>query len=333
MLYSYTITQNFFNNLALLDPISQHKICDFIRYNFIHKENLYLKLDRNILTKKYGTQDNSEFKELLKSLSNEIKDALADKVIPVDLALCTGKDKYFPIKISCDLILKNTKKVKKYIDDLCTSFWPKAQKDKSIETLEFFFKRILDFNSNILINYRYLLAPQIELHELKEQAKNGGKDKTFSRRKQIEEMDLFLKFILRLRNKNNNKIKIYTIIDNNKLKIIENYKLDLKNEVKKLADFYLKKKDQILIKEYSYNLWSLFHDRYIITFLDEDTEGKFLDDDLNVFEFNGMDFFESKNTIKSSKKISRHSREGAFSIWESYAKLAHKTPNLVEIEA
>ena len=333
MLYSYTITQNFLNNLAKLNSLEQHKVCDFIRNNFIDKENLYLKLDRKILTKKYGLQNNGELNELIKSLSNEVKDILTNKVIPIDLALCSSEDKLFPVKISCKLILENSKKIKGHISNLCVSFWHSTEEDKSIKKLEHFFKRILNFNNNILINYRYLLAPQIELNPLEEQVRNGGADKTFSRKKQIEEMDLFLKFILRLRNQNNNKIKIYTMIDKNKIKIVEKYKLDLKNELKKLANVYLKKNDQISIKKYSYPLWCLFHDRYIITFLSDDAEGDFLDDDLNVFEFNGMDFFQNKNTIKSSKKISRHERKGAFSILENSVKLARKAPDLEKIVA
>ena len=51
MLYSYTISENFLIELSNLDIIDQHKVCSFIRSNFIDKENLYLKMDRKVLTK------------------------------------------------------------------------------------------------------------------------------------------------------------------------------------------------------------------------------------------------------------------------------------------
>ena len=67
MLYSYTISENFLKELSTLDHISQHKICSFIRGNFIDKENLYLKIDRKVLAKKYNSLDNSEINDLIQN--------------------------------------------------------------------------------------------------------------------------------------------------------------------------------------------------------------------------------------------------------------------------
>ena len=67
-MHSYTISENFLIELSNLDIIEQHKVCSFIRSNFIDKENLYLKMDRKVLTKKYGRLDNSELKDLIQNL-------------------------------------------------------------------------------------------------------------------------------------------------------------------------------------------------------------------------------------------------------------------------
>ena len=44
-------------------------------------------MDRKVLTKKYGRLDNSELKDLIQNLSNNVKDIFEKKVIPIDLVL------------------------------------------------------------------------------------------------------------------------------------------------------------------------------------------------------------------------------------------------------
>ena len=330
MLYSYTISENFLKELSNLKPIDQHKICDFIRSNFIDKENLYLKMDRKVLTKKYAGLDNTELKDLIQTLSNNIKDVFAKKTIPIDIALCNKSDK-FPVKIDCKLILENGKKIKEDLKKRIKIGWPSGNNEKNVDKLKLHLKRILSFNSVVVFNYRYLIPPLVDIAENIELNKRGRKIR-LSRKVEIQLKGYmyFLELLKNLRNYDN-KIKFYTTINPRHDKIAKSINFDIEKELKRLSNLYFKKNDEFVIKEYDHDLWSLLHTRLLITYLDDEKD--FLEDDLNVFGHEGLDFLMDKDTIKKGKMLWRHNNDFAQGLWENTVKIVNKYNDFYKVVA
>ncbi len=326
MLYSYTISENFLIELSKLNSLDQHKICDFIRSNFIDKENLYLKMNRKLLTKKYEGPDNSELKDLVQNLSNNVKDVFAKKTIPIDIALCSKKDN-FPVKIDCKLILDKKDKVKEELKKRLNSDWPMGNNDKNSEKLKQHFKRILRFNNVVVFNYRYLIPPLVEKEEYKK-----GKKKFLSPKieMQLKGYMCFLELLKNLRN-NNNNIKFYTTIHPRHINKAKNINFDIAKELKRLSNLFFKSNDKFIVKEFNEDLWKLLHTRLLITYLDD--EENFLEDDLNVFGHEGLDFLLDKNTVNEGKLLWRHNSNFAQRLWENTVKNINKYNNFFEIVA
>ena len=88
--------------------------------------------------------------------------------------------------------------------------------------------------------------------------------------------------------------------------------------MKKLLNLYFKKNDEIIVKEFDQNLWDLFHKRLLVTYLDDEQD--FLEDDLNVFGFEGLNFLKDKKTINIGAELVRHDNDYAYQLWQNRVK-------------
>ena len=253
--------------------------------------------------------DNSEINDLIQNLSNNVKDIFAQKVIPIDLALCE-KNENFPVKIDCKLILNNRKTVKDEIKKRLRKSWPIGDSEKTVKKLESNLKRIFNFNSIIVFNYRYLMQPFIE--------KSENKGLSYKQKMQLNGYIFFLKLLIKLRNQNKSKIKFYTTISPRHDRIANKSNYNIESELKKLSKLYLKKNDEIVVKKYDHHLWDLFHKRLLVTYIDEEQD--FLEDDLNVFGFEGLDFLKDEKTINIGKELVRHDNDYAYELWNNRVK-------------
>ena len=331
MLYSYTITEKFLKELAELEYNESTRICNFIELNFINKENLYLKINRKILEKKYGTQSNDKIDNLIKTLSNQVKDIFSEKKIQIDYALIGTGEKNGKIKLSCKQLLLDEKKVKKFIEDSLEEYWAGGSETEKFKKLENHFNRIFSLNSNVFFVYRFLIIPFIEINHPSYKGR-------IPQKMQFDSYNLFLKFLSNIRSNNNTKLKFYTCIAKRKKMEALNIKLDIKQEFEKLFKIFCKKGDQIIVKDNGPGdkyFREIFHDRLIVTFVDgPDNDNNFLPGDLNVFDCSsGMQFFENKNTTKKGMKIARQSNNVANEIWKGFRKDTENVLDFMKIVA
>ena len=363
MIYSYTITEMFLKDLANLEYGDSKDICSFLKNNFLKKENLYLKMDRDILEKNYkiGALSNDRIDKLIKDLSNEIKDVLIKKDIPIDFGLVGSNEKKGIDSFTCEDILKKEEELEKKISDKIIDQWPIDEGDLDIKKLEYHFKRILCFNSKLILNYRYIVLPVIqklitnekidkvkkELSEIKDSEKlkkterfieQLNKDKSkFSI--QIEYYKRFLKFLSDLRNRLNIEVKINSPIPKRLIEDIEEYGLNYKNELEKLFEPFFRGKDKAFIKNgSSQKIWKLSHGRYLITILhDAESEEELLENDINIFEAqHGLQIireFKGKNSISDGKEIDRKPFKKTKFLWKNSVKIIENAEDFLKISA
>ena len=328
MIYSYTITKKFLEELAELDYNECANICVFIETNFIKTENLYLKINREILNRKYGKISNDKIDNLIKMLSNQVKDIFSTKTIPIDLALSGAGDVY-PRKITCKYILEEKKKVEQLIEDICISSWhgDDLKQNEAEKKLENHFKRILNFNQVVSINSLYLLSPLIEMSDNKIDSK-----KKHGAEKQLKQFKFFFSFLSKIKRQNRTKIKFYTTINNNKMNIITKQNLNINEIISKLYNSYLIKDDEIIIKKYSSKLKNILHRRIIVTFIDDfDDNEEPQTDNLNIFSFDELTFFNIKNAIEGSAYLEKIAKNSTHTVYKKNSEYIDKTEDFLRI--
>ena len=305
MIYSYTISENFLNELSSLDLNLTNEICNFINNSFIKKENLYLKIDRSILKKKYGSLSNEKFDKLIKKLSNENKDVLFNKPIPIDFAFIAPKEKGGKINLTCDLIIKNQEKIEEELEKRIVIKWPLKNENSDklkYEKLQSHFKRILQFNNSITIYYRYLLLALIN------QKENEINNKPIKKIElQLESYKLFVKFLSDIRNNFNTTFKFIFALHGRQLSTINKIKFNCEAELKEFFKSFLRKDDELIVKDGTdQENWDYSHGRYLVSFLDFKPEKEILDSDSNIFESSrSFQLFGKNNTIYKGNHISR----------------------------
>ena len=70
-------------------------------YNFLDKENFYLKMERTLLETKFGEgKVNDIFNHLKKKISNEIIESYESRNLPIDFTFTGNKNKVVPAPIA-----------------------------------------------------------------------------------------------------------------------------------------------------------------------------------------------------------------------------------------
>jgi hypothetical protein len=332
MLYSYTITSKFLDELSKIEYNKAREICKFIETNFIKKDGLYFSVNRNVLDKKYGDKSNDQIDLLIKMLSNQVKDIFEEKNINVDFALIGKGEKNGSIKITCDILLRSLKKAENFIEDKIEEYWDGGSELENFKKLKDHFNRILLLNKNVFFIYRFLVQPFFEL----EHPKYLNKKHIIQR--QCKSYKSFLEFLSKVRIDKKSKLKFYMSISNRHRGLISDLKLNIEQELKKIFDVTLQKNDEIIVKEggpKDVNYRELFHNRFIVSFLDGPNENdEFFPDDLNVFKCeNGMQFLNSDNTTQRGMNIHRVQNKVANKIWGNFSKNVENIDDLIKIVA
>ena len=332
MLYSYTITSKFLDELSKIEYNKAREICKFIETSFIKKDGLYLSINRNVLDKKYGDKSNDQIDHLIKMLSNQVKDIFEEKQINVDFALIGKGDKNGSVKITCGILLSSLKKAENFIDDKVEEYWDGGSKLENFKKLKDHFNRILLLDKNVFFIYRFLVQPFFELeHPNYINKKNLIK-------KQCNSYNSFLSFLSKVRIDKKSNIKFYMSISNRHRGLVNDLKLNIEQELKKIFDVALRKNDEIIVKDggqRDVNYLEIFHDWFIVSFLDGPNEDdEFFPDDLNVFKCDaGMQFLNSDNSTQRGMHIHRVQNKVANKIWENFSKNVENIDDLIKIVA
>ena len=301
MNYFYTFKKDFFRNFhSNLSRTQAEKIYNFIKYNFLDKENFYLKMERTLLETKFGEgKVNDIFNHLKKKISNEIIESYESRNLPIDFTFTGNKNKVsFPknslvdkFYLNCDFILKkdNDIKIEKYLTKNYLNFWLGNRKQFAKRNLHNYLTRVCKSSDRLYFIDRMIAATAID-----------GKDYQYRSYKNTFE---FLNSVFKA---NKNKYNLISSVSIKQKEAIEQMTKKLfVNNLNIFLNKIVDKQNNLLIKEKAHQD---FHQRYIIVFLDKDLWG--------VYQLSDGDILNDKYSTEK-RNIHKKGKQEAEALWGS----------------
>ena len=319
MNYYYTITHKFFRNFhSNLNQEQSYKVFSFFKENFFTNDTFSLKMDRELLTLKFGESKVAHiFKDFKKQIAGNIKDFYNIKNVPIDFCFIGdgerekkygGKTNY----ITCKKILTDPESLAKQIKINYKGFWMGSRDLKSKKTLVNMLNRIFKSCDKIWIIDRYV--PATALNGAKYQLE-GYKNTFNCYGSLIEKSSIDHLHISNLSEKQLGEVQEIT------KKKFEDKFLDLCKAI-------LVEEEKILIKKKCHEA---LHDRYLITFLKvPDENGKIIDEMLNIYYLNQGDLIRDKFTTHN-RNVTKKEPFAAEELWVKLSKIVQNPNNFALI--
>lgn len=321
MIYNYSFTEKFFGEWREdLNTEQSQRIYDFLRENFLNRENIFYCGNEQIFNKIHGVGGpNSGLINLFSTdfISSGIKSVFSNKEQITDFKFCGENEliseNYFHITCKKILSEKNfKKKIKIKTEDLWDN---KKGKDDLIFKLD----KLLKLSKSVFFVDRHV--PGVVADQKK---------------KQIIEWNKSLKFFNNLLSKAKTKSFFINGIKNDYLKRYENksniidlephqmLKKDLRNFYKVLKEV----KTLVMVKDQD-AYYSGLHDRFIFFFFDNNhiLEKALNDETLLILEVSqGLNILDTKGKTTLPRRLERKTRGSCEAIVEEWKKNVENKP-------
>tara|TARA_Y200000002_G_scaffold376360_1_gene380083 strand:+ start:4600 stop:5589 length:990 start_codon:yes stop_codon:yes gene_type:complete len=315
MNYYYTISKKFLRNFhSNLNQEQAYEVFSFFKDNFFSNDNFSLKMERKLLTHKFGESKVAHtFKDFKKKIALNIKDFYKNKNVPIDFCFIGDSEKEKKYGggtnyITCQKILTKLGPLEKQIKNNYKRFWIGSNDVKSKNNLINVLNRIFKSCDKIWIIDRYV--PTIALKS--EEFQVNGYKNTF---------DCYGSLIKK------------SSIDHLHISNLSAKQLESMQEITKekfegkfldICKAILAEEEKILIKKKCHEA---LHNRYLITIIKvPDESGKTNDEMLNIYHLNQGDLMRDKYSTQN-RDLTREEPFKAEELWEMLSKTVQNPNN------
>ena len=314
MNYYYTISKKFLRNFhSNLNQEQAYKVFSFFKDNFFSNDNFSLKMERELLTYKFGESKVAHtFKDFKKKIALNIKEFYKNKNVPIDFCFIGDSEKGKKYGdgtnyITCQKILSNLDFLEKQIKNNYKRFWMGSNDNKSKKNLINVLDRIFKSCDKIWIIDRYVPAVAIQNEKFQVNAYKNTFDCYGSL---IEKSSIDH---LHISNLSEGQLESVQKITKEKF---EGQFLDLCKAI-------IVEEEKILIKKKCHDA---LHDRYLITISKvTDENGEINDEMLNIYTLNQGDLIRDKYSTQN-RKLQREEPYTAEELWVKLSKIV-RNPN------